>query len=58
MDADITGPSIPKIFGVNEVPFVLEGKIIPATSSKGIKIISMNLLLGNEETPVIWRGLW
>uniref|UniRef100_A0A7J3UZZ2 Iron-sulfur cluster carrier protein n=1 Tax=Candidatus Methanosuratincola petrocarbonis (ex Vanwonterghem et al. 2016) TaxID=1867261 RepID=A0A7J3UZZ2_9CREN len=56
LDADITGPSIPKIFGVNEVPFVLEGKIIPATSSKGIKIISMNLLLGNEETPVIWRG--
>lgn len=56
LDADITGPSIPKIFGVNEMPFVLEGKIIPATSSKGIRIISMNLLLGKEETPVIWRG--
>ncbi|MDI9643740.1 MAG: Mrp/NBP35 family ATP-binding protein [Candidatus Verstraetearchaeota archaeon] len=56
LDADITGPSIPKIFGVSEVPFVLEGKIIPATSSKGIKIISMNLLIGKEETPVVWRG--
>jgi len=57
LDADITGPSIPKMFGVIEAPFVLEGKIIPATSKGGIKIMSMNLLLGGEEdAPVIWRG--
>ncbi len=57
LDADITGPSIPKMFGVIEAPFVLEGKIIPAASKGGIKIMSMNLLLGGEEdAPVIWRG--
>ncbi len=57
LDADITGPSIPKMFGVIEAPFVLEGRIIPASSKGGIKIMSMNLLLGGEEdAPVIWRG--
>jgi Mrp family chromosome partitioning ATPase len=56
LDADITGPSIPKIFGVSAAPFVLEGKIIPSVSESGIKIISMNLLVGQEEAPIIWRG--
>lgn len=56
LDADITGPSIPKIFGVKSMPYVLEGKIIPPISKTGIKIMSMNLIIGNEELPVIWRG--
>ncbi|MEM2128196.1 MAG: Mrp/NBP35 family ATP-binding protein [Candidatus Methanomethylicaceae archaeon] len=56
LDADITGPSIPKIFGVNTPPFVLEGKIVPPASKSGIKIISMNLITGRQEAPVIWRG--
>ncbi|MCS7097707.1 MAG: Mrp/NBP35 family ATP-binding protein [Candidatus Methanomethyliaceae archaeon] len=56
LDADITGPSIPKIFGINSIPYVLEGKIIPPVSKTGIKIMSMNLIIGDEELPVIWRG--
>ncbi|MDH5806911.1 MAG: Mrp/NBP35 family ATP-binding protein [Candidatus Methanomethylicaceae archaeon] len=56
LDADVTGPSIPKIFGVKSMPYVLEGKIIPPISKTGIKIMSMNLIIVNEELPVIWRG--
>jgi len=57
MDADITGPSIPKMFGVSSVKQVNEkGLIIPASSSKGIDIMSINLLMQNETDPVIWRG--
>lgn len=56
LDADITGSSISKIFGVKETPFVVEGKIIPPKSKKGIKIMSMNLIIPDEESPVIWRG--
>lgn len=56
LDADITGPSIPKIFGINSIPYVLEGKIIPPVSKIGIKIMSMNLIIGDETLPVIWRG--
>jgi Mrp family chromosome partitioning ATPase len=56
LDADITGPSIPKMFGEMSAPYVLEGKIIPVVSSTGIRIISMNLLTGEEEQAVIWRG--
>jgi ATP-binding protein involved in chromosome partitioning len=56
LDADITGPSIPKMFGDMVAPFVMEGKIIPGASKHGIKVISMNLLTGEEEAPVIWRG--
>lgn len=56
LDADITGPSIPKMFGVNERPKT-DGKVIlPVRSKKDIKIMSLNLLLGNEDDPVIWRG--
>ena len=58
MDADITGPSIPKTFGVHNVRFYGDdnGMIPPATTT-GIDMISVNLLLGEDETrPVIWRG--
>ncbi|MCR5452404.1 MAG: Mrp/NBP35 family ATP-binding protein [Lachnospiraceae bacterium] len=56
MDADITGPSIPKMYGVSGD---LEGNDIgafPKEAADGTKIISMNLLLEDEESPVIWRG--
>ncbi len=56
LDADITGPSIPTLFGLREQPLVEEGKIVPPISKLGIKIMSLNLLLSKEEDPVIWRG--
>ncbi len=56
LDADITGPSIPRMFGVSE-PGGMEGKsLIPAVTSAGIKVMSINLILDNEDQPVIWRG--
>lgn len=56
LDADITGPSIPKAFGVTEKAKGSEHGIIPAKSKTGIDIISINLLLDNDTDPVIWRG--
>ncbi len=57
LDADITGPSIPKAFGVSgDIGLTDEKLMIPATTSTGIRIISANLLLDNERDPVIWRG--
>ncbi|MBM5804565.1 MAG: Mrp/NBP35 family ATP-binding protein [Candidatus Verstraetearchaeota archaeon] len=56
LDADITGPSIPKIFGAIAPPLVKAGKIVPSASKGGIKIISMNLITGDQEAPIIWRG--
>lgn len=57
MDADITGPSIPKIFGVTEEAYGnQEGMIQPAETEDGIKLMSVSLLLENPEDPVIWRG--
>jgi Mrp family chromosome partitioning ATPase len=56
MDADITGPSIPKAFGVTEKATGNATTIFPVTSKTGIDIISINLLLENETDPVIWRG--
>ncbi|KLU61221.1 flagellum site-determining protein YlxH [Peptococcaceae bacterium CEB3] len=56
LDADITGPSIPKIFGVKDKANVVPAGVIPPTSSTGIKIMSLNLMLENEDDPVIWRG--
>ncbi len=56
LDADVTGPSIPKIFGLK---FGIEGNdegMFPAETKTGIKAISVNLLLEDEQTPVIWRG--
>jgi Mrp family chromosome partitioning ATPase len=56
LDADITGPSVAKIFGLSGKPFADEGGVVPKESESGIKIISMNLLLDTPDTPVIWRG--
>jgi len=58
LDGDITGPSIPRMFGVREKPAVKTGTqtLVPPASRGGIPIMSMNLLLPNEEEAVIWRG--
>jgi Mrp family chromosome partitioning ATPase len=56
LDADITGPSIPKMFGLNLRPGGNESGILPVLSRSGIEIISMNLLLPSEDDAVIWRG--
>lgn len=57
LDADITGPSIPKAFGLNKAKAdAIESGILPVSTKTGIKIMSVNLLLENEEQPVIWRG--
>lgn len=56
LDADITGPSIPKMFGVHEKAFGSEFGIIPATTATEIEIMSINLMTENETDPVVWRG--
>ena len=56
LDADITGPSIPKIFGVHEKAMGTEDGILPVESRTGVKLMSVNLLLENDTDPVIWRG--
>jgi Mrp family chromosome partitioning ATPase len=56
MDADITGPSIPKIFGVTGKVEVSPSGIIPPKTRDGIKVMSLNLLVEHEDDPVIWRG--
>ena len=56
MDADITGPSIPKMFGVNARAASAEGGIMPEITHSGIKMMSINLLMENPESPVVWRG--
>lgn len=56
LDADITGPSIPKAFGVHGQAQGNDTGIFPAETEMGTKLISINLLLDSEETPVIWRG--
>ena len=56
LDADITGPSIPKAFGIHEKAMGSEKGILPITTHSGIDIMSVNLLLENETDPVIWRG--
>lgn len=56
LDADITGPSIPKVFGIHGKVFGNEAGIFPAESKCGTKIMSINLLLANEGDPVVWRG--
>ncbi|MDF2473432.1 MAG: Dinitrogenase iron-molybdenum cofactor biosynthesis protein [Anaerocolumna sp.] len=56
LDADITGPSIPKAFGIHGKTGGNELGIVPAVSKNGTKIMSINLLLDSEDTPVIWRG--
>lgn len=57
LDADITGPSIPKAFGVcGDIGLTEEKLMVPAVTSTGIQIMSANLLLDHEDDPVIWRG--
>lgn len=57
LDADVTGPSIPKAFGVKgDVTGDGAGGIYPLASKTGIKMMSVNLLLSDETTPVVWRG--
>ena len=56
LDADITGPSIPKIFGLKEKAYADEVGMYPVTSKGGIDIMSVNLLLENDTDPVLWRG--
>lgn len=56
LDADITGPSIPKSFGIKEKAVGTDQGLLPVKSSTGIDIMSINLLLANDTEPVIWRG--
>ena len=56
MDADITGPSIPKMYGLHQRAVADDQGIYPAITDNDIKVISINLLMPNEESPVIWRG--
>ena len=58
LDADITGPSIPKMFGVTAADAGVNEyqEMTPAETATGIRIMSMNLLMENEDTPVIWRS--
>ena len=56
LDADITGPSIPKLFGVHGPATGTEDGIYPIQSRTGISIMSINLLLEDEQAPVVWRG--
>ncbi len=56
LDADITGPSIPRMYGLTRAASVDESGIIPPVSGNGIKVMSINLLLPTEEEPVVWRG--
>ena len=57
LDADITGPSIPKVFGLKEKAISPDGVLLdPVLTKSGIKTMSINLLLENEDDPVVWRG--
>ena len=56
LDADITGPSIPKSFGIHERAMGSNEGILPAVTQNGIKLMSLNLLTEHETDPVVWRG--
>lgn len=56
LDADITGPSIPRIFGIQKKAVSNETGILPAETKDGMKIMSVNLLLEHDTDPVVWRG--
>lgn len=56
LDADITGPSIPKMFGIKVPPGGNESGMLPVLSNSGIEVMSINLLLPSEDEAVIWRG--
>ncbi len=55
LDADITGPSIPKMYGLKGAAQADDKGIYPMETKNGIKVMSINLLLPTEETPVVWR---
>lgn len=56
LDADITGPSMPKVFGIDDKAFGTKEGILPAKTKGGISLMSVNLLLEDTDSPVIWRG--
>ena len=56
LDADITGPSIPKCFGLKGRAMADENGMYPRESKTGVKVMSINLLLEEETAPVVWRG--
>lgn len=57
MDADITGPSIPRLMDIKDARSITDGKyFIPITTKEGIKVMSLNLVMPNEEEAVVWRG--
>ena len=56
LDADITGPSVPKIFGINDRPMSCETGLLPPLSKTNVKLMSLNLITRNETDPVVWRG--
>ncbi|MBQ1907795.1 MAG: Mrp/NBP35 family ATP-binding protein [Firmicutes bacterium] len=56
LDADLTGPSIPKMFGLKGIVGASEEGIIPAVTENGIKVMSVNLMLPSADDPVVWRG--
>lgn len=56
MDADITGPSIPRMFGIKDRAMGSDNGILPVRSEKGVQVMSMNVLLEKEDEPVVWRG--
>ena len=56
LDADITGPSIPRMFGIREKAMGDGEHIFPAETEKGVRVMSINLLLERDDSPVIWRG--
>lgn len=56
LDADVTGPSVPKMFGARGPVEVAENAIFPVKGAGGVKVMSANLLLPDETSPVIWRG--
>ena len=56
LDADITGPSIPKAFGLKDKAYAVDAGIVPVQARSGIDVMSLNLLIDNETDPVVWRG--
>ncbi|MCM1285387.1 MAG: Mrp/NBP35 family ATP-binding protein [Acetobacter sp.] len=56
LDADITGPSVPKSFGINSRAMQDEECLLPTVTDNGVKVMSINLLLEDVNSPVVWRG--
>ena len=56
LDADVTGPSVPKMFGITDKAMGSELGLFPAVSRGGARVMSLNLLLDDETSPVVWRG--